>query len=347
MTTPFQFFCAEATSKNVEVRESAMNQISLICTLMGAERVKADMLPFLLARCKEDQDQVVLAVAKQLLYIAQSSGGGQSVDKMIPLFEFLFRYEETSVRDAATASVNEILKKCVQPAHKETIDGIKKMVEVLTTPGDEDSGDMFYPYYSAVKILSTLMDVGGNNGINFIDIFTNLSKNDSHLVRKAALTDIVNFASKVDAPIRSSCVTILLAAITDESEGCGVIATETLIKMAHLVPKTEAVAAILPVIAEACVNPSWRVRLAVAGIIKESATFFPEVDVASSLVPGALALIQDPDYQVRRLAVEAMASFVKAVPVETSLAVCYRLLIFSWKISILLCVSLWQICVQI
>ena len=119
--TPFDFFRQETSHHDVV----AMNQVIMIATLMSADKVRNELLPYLQSIFKvfkiriyrliiyilaklNDMEQVLVVLAKHLGYLA-SFVGNQHLSLLIPLMEGLASQEETVVRVAATNSCVKIL----------------------------------------------------------------------------------------------------------------------------------------------------------------------------------------------------------------------------------------------
>ena len=80
-----------------------MAQVAVISAVMGPDRAREDLLPYLLSK-KSELDQVTLALAKSTEYFLPYIGGPEHAHTLIPLFEMLCCAEETVVRTAAAKS---------------------------------------------------------------------------------------------------------------------------------------------------------------------------------------------------------------------------------------------------
>ena len=85
-----------------------MAQVSVISAVMGPDRTREDLLPYLLTK-KGELDQVTLVMAKSLEYFLPHVGGADHANSLIPLFEVLCCAEETVVRAAAVKSCNVVI----------------------------------------------------------------------------------------------------------------------------------------------------------------------------------------------------------------------------------------------
>ena len=129
--SPFDFFRQETSHQDPVVRTEAMNKVCLIIALMGPDKARNDMLPYLisekigflfipifrfstfyffLAAKVSDLDQVLLALASKLGKLLPFVGGPDQAHSLIPIFEALCEVEEITVRNAVVASISKILK---------------------------------------------------------------------------------------------------------------------------------------------------------------------------------------------------------------------------------------------
>ena len=82
--------------------------MSVISAVMGPDRAREDLLPYLLTK-KDELDQITLALAKSMEYFLPHIGGADHAHSLIPLFEMLCCAEETVVRVAATNSCSVVI----------------------------------------------------------------------------------------------------------------------------------------------------------------------------------------------------------------------------------------------
>jgi len=105
--SPFDFFRQETSNPDVIVRTEAMTKILVIVALMGAERVRNEMLPYLQTKL-EDLDQVILALAIKLGDMVPYVGGPSHATSLIEALEVLCGTEEITARTAAAASTAKV-----------------------------------------------------------------------------------------------------------------------------------------------------------------------------------------------------------------------------------------------
>jgi hypothetical protein len=109
--SPFDFFRQETSNPDVIVRTEAMTKILVIVALMGAERVRNEMLPYLQTKL-EDLDQVILALAIKLGDMVPYVGGPSHATSLIEALEVLCGTEEITARTAAAASTAKVRLSC-------------------------------------------------------------------------------------------------------------------------------------------------------------------------------------------------------------------------------------------
>jgi len=314
--SPFEFFVKECTHLDVVVREEGMNNLNLICGLMGPDKVRSDLVPFIfdrLASDVEERDQVLLAMSKNMAIVGKATGGNDHLACLVPIIEALCRSEETAVRDAiATSTVTMLQNNSVSG---DAAVAFVEMFERLSGPVD-DGEDMFYPKYTAGKIgVEILAKATGAHRSAVLTNFSNLVRHEVLLVRHSAVVGILGAAQVLQSDVAALEVVFgfFTASLNDVAESVRVLATAQLCGVAKCIGQSTAAASVLPLVALACGNASWRVRQAVAATLSECADCFPDVEVAKHLYPPTLALLQDPEEDVRALACSAIPAFASKV----------------------------------
>ena len=211
----FDFFRQETSHADISVRSDAMSKLLIIAALMNADKVRSDMIPYLI--CKElrkfslsciphslmilflfyhfiaklkDSDQILLAMAGKIGSILQFMGGPEYSPALIPIFESLCETEESTIRFATTMSIKKVLSHfpssgtSMQPQIQPYIEFFKRICQ-------DDNPDVFYPRVSAGQILPDIYRITADSDRTAIrELMNRLAKDEYTLVRQSVVGSI-------------------------------------------------------------------------------------------------------------------------------------------------------------
>lgn len=312
--SPFDFFRQETSHQDPVVRTEAMNKVCLIIALMGPDKTRNDMLPYLITKVS-DLDQVLLALASKLGKFLPFVGGPDQAHSLIPIFEALCEVEEITVRNAAVASISKILKHLGQNNRI----AVHSYFEFLKRISSEDAGELFYARVSACHFIADIYSLlTEGDRMSLREIYGRLCKDELSIVRRAAAMAFINVAKHVDAESLGGEVLELLKVLsTDESQTIQVIAIEFLSTFAGLLRKVHNSAALttelLPLVKAYSDDPSWKIRQALSKKFGLFSTCFTPQEVADDVFPAIIHLVQDNESEVRSIAILEVLPFLSVV----------------------------------
>lgn len=74
---------------DVSARVAAASKLGSVSTVLGEERTRSELLPFLADGCIDDEDEVLLALATSLGGMVDQVGGGEHAHSLLPPLELL------------------------------------------------------------------------------------------------------------------------------------------------------------------------------------------------------------------------------------------------------------------
>lgn len=95
----------ELKHEDTAIRVNAIAHLAQICEALGAERTRAELLPFLLDSCDDEDDEVMLAMAVELPRLVPLVGGAGHAHLLVGVLGRLAGEEDQDVRAAAIGSL--------------------------------------------------------------------------------------------------------------------------------------------------------------------------------------------------------------------------------------------------
>jgi serine/threonine-protein phosphatase 2A regulatory subunit A len=106
----FRLLQEDIRDENYEVVISAINKLATVAISIGPNRVRSELLPFLLEYMdSSDNDEAQTEIAKELQNFTELIGGTQYTALLLTPLEKLCGEEEFVVRDTAVNSINYLL----------------------------------------------------------------------------------------------------------------------------------------------------------------------------------------------------------------------------------------------
>jgi len=96
-----------AQNDDVQLQLNSVRRLKTIAHALGEERTRKELIPFL-QESKDDEDEVLQAIAEELGDFVPYVGGPSHAHCLLPPLEAVSTVEETVVRDAAVAALCKV-----------------------------------------------------------------------------------------------------------------------------------------------------------------------------------------------------------------------------------------------
>lgn len=263
----------------------------------------------------EDLDQVLVVLAEKLGLFLPLIGGPDHAPALVPLFEALCEIEEITVREVTVASINKILKQ-LGPAHKSAVAAYFEMFKRLS---NEEAGELFYARVSCCHFIAELYRLQNDSDRAATrEIYTRLCKDELTIVRRAAALQVMKVAPLLPTDVLAGdYLALVQMLVSDESQTIQVAAIEQLSDYALLLKEHNQVSPltneILPLVKTFSDSTSWKVRQALSKKYGTFAKAFLAAEVSAEVYTWVINLIQDPEPEVRSVAILEVLPFLEVV----------------------------------
>lgn len=329
MADPFEFFKAESSNADAVVRTEAMSKVIFILAVLGPEKSRDLVVPYLLTKIG-DLDQVLLAMSLKLGDFVQYIGGPEHSTCLIPLLEQLCSIEETTVRTAVCGSISKILLQLTpESSYRTQAVAYFDLFTRLSSTDEEGATEIFCSRVSAACIVPEIYKVLPDElRAQLLEAYnTKLLSDDMAIVKRAAANSFLRtLAYCPDARKKQEeFLAMLKRILADENPTVKLIGIESLSSYATELKEIGAsavlTAEILPLVKAATEDPSWTVRKTITQKYGRFAKSFSATEVAEEVFPGLMNLVQDQEPDVRSLALKEMLAFLDPVGAAQYLSV--------------------------
>lgn len=296
----------EMKADDTEQRINAMKGLRTVAEALGPERTATELVPFLSEQV-EDDDEVLLTMARQLGGFVELMGGPKQSVVLLEVLGSLATVEETVVRDAAVESANTITS---QLDADDVQHYALPVLERLTT------GDWFTSRVSACGMLAAaygrLADNASKDKLR--QMFKALSTDDTPMVRRAAAKHVGKLADVVSHDdVLTHILPLYSQLAADDQDSVRLLALENCVAFAKVLSPRENESHILPLITGCAEDKSWRVRNNVAKVFHALSLALGGDVTVSTLLPAFVKLLQDPEAEVRASAASQVSGYAELV----------------------------------
>ena len=269
MSSPLEFLMEELTSDNPQQCIQCISRLRVIGLALGQEKTRSDLLPFLNGEIEAGKftDEVQVSIAEVLGSFSEFVGPSSEAHCLFPPLEALCSVEESTVRDQAVASINQV---GVQLSAEQLRTHLAPIVLRLAR-----NKDWFTPRVSACGLVALAYSACADAptlGVELREEFKTLAVDDSPMVRRAAAARLGAVAAAYGKPVvEQELLPLYRSLLVDEQESVRVNA----LKQTALVCKNVELATRALLLKECftvCTrDKSWRVRVASAEALAEVA----------------------------------------------------------------------------
>lgn len=312
---------------DVSGRVAAANRLEAVASVLGEERTREELLPFLTDGV-DDEDEVLLALASSLGKLVSHVGGGSYAHNLLPPLELLLTVEENTVRDAASQSAQIISESLPQETFQ---DQYASMLSRLATK------EWFTARISSAALMaSAYSKLTPEQQQEHMTLFAQLCQDDTPMVRRVSaqylgkmVQNVVEASGRQSLEENGSVTKILIPlfeelASNEQPDSVRLQTTENCVvfgrvmgKLAAENPLTESekalITRLLPLIVATIDDRSWRVRWTAAAKFSDVIFAYDSLsNVMDSLIPAYEKLLQDPEAEVRTAATFNLASVARS-----------------------------------
>ena len=288
---------------DIHHRVIAVKNVPAIAAGLGAERTRAELIPFL-NESTDDERDVIAVIAEKLGELPRYVGGKEYVYLILPPLETLVLNELPLVRDNATNS----LRLCAEAMSSSHI--MMYYVPLVTKLARKD---LFIGRVAATFLLhigySKLPDPVK---AELSSLYLNLCNDLTPLVRRAAAINFPKMIKVVSPPhLQTDYVAAFHSLSSHDQEAIRIQCIPICIAMAEILSPDLRLTKVLPVVAALAKDKAWRVRYSLVSRLHEilSCLLAAEVQIAAMFD----ALLQDAEAEVRGAAAASIAPLCRGL----------------------------------
>ena len=269
----------ELKSEDNTTRIQAIDRLETIAKAIGEERTKEELVPYTAELLDDDNEEVLVAVAKKLGDLSNYLGNSSNLVCLLSPLNILAANEENNVREKAVNSLNMIAEKMSGKVIEESY---LPMLNTLAT------NDWYSARIASCSLFSVIFPkVSEDNQSKLIKLFVELGKDDTPMVRRAAASNMGNMCSIVSNADLGRLLELLT---TDEHDSVRQNALESIAKVMNKYND------LIQLVKKLAKDKSWRVRYTVVEHLHE---YLEPFESASNIVNEVVGLMNDSEPEVK------------------------------------------------
>ena len=293
-------------SQDTKVKINAIRNLRGISMALGCDATKKELLPYL-KNCvnNEEEDEVLIELAKILSNFLDCIGGKQSIKDFLGLFEVILSIDEPTIRKEAINSLKETIQQIgnIKYIEKDLMDIINKFYIV---------DDVNQKLSALNLIMLVYKDLNDNNKKIVLDYLDNFAVNDNISIKKELLNEITKITLFVSIDYIKKFINTMLK---DKNDTVKMDLLNVIISIKDhkdLLSMMDYIYELIPKLSE---DQNWRVRLTVINNLPEILKF-PNINYQfkQTAINIFIKLIEDGEAEIRNaccLKLEEIANLLK------------------------------------
>ncbi|KAH8304577.1 hypothetical protein KR059_012535 [Drosophila kikkawai] len=290
-TNPMEVLTEGMKKDDVHLRLISIRKLSSIALILGAERTRSEMLPFI-KQILLDADMVILSVAEQLGNFTSLVGGPEFANLLLPPLEFLATVKDDAVRYQAVQSLRIVVAKhSAQDMEIYVVPMLQRLASDVFFTSRTSACCFFsicYPRVTPPVKAKLRTD------------FRKLCLDESPVVRGKAASELGEFAKVIETEfVRLDVIPDFLMLAQDDTDTVRSIMVKTCISLAQVLLPEEVTLLVWPTLRDYSRDTCWRVRLMLAQNLVDLQKAVSPIMSLVELLSIFQTLLKDTDAGVR------------------------------------------------
>ena len=296
-------------STDTKTKKNAVQNLRGISLALGRERTRKELLPYLKSAIDEEEDEIIIELAKVLSNFIECIGGKQYIKELFNLLEVILIIDEPFVRKETINTIKLIVNQIGNVSEIEN--DLMSMINNLYNSEDINQKK------SAMNLLIFLFkDLNKNNKNIAIGYFDKFVVDNNIYIKKKLLYKITEISLLLSIDYIKKLINIILR---DKNDSMRIDIVSIIMSIRQHQNINEFIDVIYDLIPKLAEDPNWRVRLTVTDKLSEILCF-PNIDNKFRGVSVNIfaKLIEDPEPEIRNVCCLRLEEVCKILKFENN-----------------------------
>ena len=279
-------------STDIKIKKYAVQNLRGISLALGRERTRKELLPYLNSCIDEEEDEIIIELAKVLSNFIDCIGGKQYIKELFNLLEVILAIDEPFVIKESINSIKLIVKQIGKVSEVEN--------DLISMINNLYSTDDINQKKSAMNLLIFLYkDLNENNKNIAISYFDKLVVDNNIYIRKELLNEITEITLLLPIDYIKKLINIILK---DKNDSMRIDIVNIIMSIRQHPNINDFISVIYELIPKLSEDTNWRVRLTVADKLNDILKF-PNIDnkFRQTSITIFAKLIEDTEPEIRNI----------------------------------------------
>ena len=279
-------------SQDIKTKKNAVQNLRGISLALGRERTRKELLPYLNSCIDEEEDEIIIELAKVLSNFIDCIGGKQYIKELFNLLEVILAIDEPFVIKETINSIKLIVKQIGKVSEVEN--DLISMINNLYASEDINQKK------SAMNLLIFLFkDLNENNKNIALNYFDKFVVDNNIYIRKELLKEITEISLLLSIDYIKKLINIILK---DKNDSMRIDIINIILSIRQHPNINDFISVIYDLIPKLSEDTNWRVRLTVADKLNDILNF-PNIDNKFKQVSINIfaKLIEDGEAEIRNV----------------------------------------------
>ena len=279
-------------STDIKTKKNAVQNLRGISLALGRERTRKELLPYLNSCIDEEEDEIIIELAKVLSNFIDCIGGKQYIKELFNLLQLILTIDEPFVIKETINSIKLIVKQIGKVSDVEN--DLMSMINDLYTSDDINQKK------SAMTLLIFLFkDLNENNKTSALNYFDKYLVDNNIYIRKELLNKITEISLLFSIDYIKKLINTILK---DKNDSMRIDIINIIMSIRQHPKINDFIDVIYDLIPKLAEDTNWRVRLTVSDKLNDILNF-PNIDnkFKQTSVNIFAKLIEDTEPEIRNI----------------------------------------------
>ena len=294
---------------DIKIKKNAFQNLRGISLALGRERTRKELFPYLKSCIDEEEDEIIIELAKILSNFIDCIGGKQYIKELLNLIEIIFTIDDHFVRIEILNTIKSVIKQVGKVSEIE--EDLMSIINNLYNSEDINQKK------SAMNLLIFLFkDLNSTNKIIAINYFDKFLVDNNISVKKELLNEITEISLELSIEYIKKMINIILK---DKNDSMRIDIVNIMLSVRNSPKINEFMDTIYDLIPKLAEDTNWRVRLTVSDKLNEFLKF-PNInnDMKQKSVNIFAKLLEDTEPEIRNVCCLRLEEITKILKNENN-----------------------------
>ena len=294
---------------DIKIKKNAFQNLRGISLALGRERTRKELLPYLKSCVDEEEDEIIIELAKVLSNFIDCIGGKQYIKELLSLLEIILTIDDHFVRIEILNTIKLVVKQIGKVSEIET--DLMSIISNLYNSEDINQKK------SAMKLLIFLYkDLNNNNKNVAINYFDKFLVDNNISIKKELLNEITEISLELSMDYIKKMINIILK---DKNDSMRIDIVNIILSIKNHKHINEFIDTIYDLIPKLAEDTNWRVRLTVSDKLNELLNF-PNIknEFKKTSADIFAKLLDDPEPEIRNICCLRLEEITKILKDENN-----------------------------